>query len=193
MKRFFQTLIWLGLLIAIAANFTLQSIEPTTDQPSLEVMTFEPSRSVSRLSEDNAARRFTRPSNLPTFSTPPLTTPQMRLPVARLRAPSQWHAPGLELDIHSGSLDRLTYPSNLDEAQTPSWKFSPRFDREDWNLPQPELSFALPTQLNSDLLSMPPSSGRLRPRSPYCMPGHTSQNFVVYSLQDGLPLHPGAW
>lgn len=36
-------------------------------------------------------------------------------------------------------------------------------------------------------------SSKLKAMSPYCMPGHTSQNFVVYSMHDGLPLHPGVW
>lgn len=61
------------------------------------------------------------------------------------------------------------------------------------SLPHPDLNLALSNSLTSESLQFRPEGGKLRPRSPYCMPGHTSQNFVLYSVHDGLPLHPGVW
>lgn len=77
-----------------------------------------------------------------------------------------------QLDFEPILLHPTEYPSEFEpELATPNLSF-------------PELR---------ESLRLSPSEIALRPRSPYCMPGHVSQNFVVYSAHDGLPLHPGVW
>lgn len=127
------------------------------------------------------------PEEMWTITPPRLTVPPTEAPTSR----SVW-------TVTSRSTSPLLLP-NQASPQGPSeptpvtLSFLPQFPEKDWGLPQPQLSYDLPHKLTAESLAFSPKGGRLRPRSPYCMPGHTSQNFVVYSAHDGLPLHPGVW
>lgn len=91
--------------------------------------------------------------------------------------------------------NRLQFVHEQDVWSYPSF---PSFQLDelgsDW-LP-PQVALELPRLGHGglpDLSYKSATSSKLRPMSPYCMPGHTSQNFVVTSFHDGLPLHPGVW
>ena len=72
----------------------------------------------------------------------------------------------------------------------------PKLDQSGTTWSPTEVAVSLPSAKHyelPDLSYKPEGTAKLRPMSPYCMPGHTSQNFVLYSMHDGLPLHPGVW
>ena len=178
------------------------------------VLQFLPRESVEEklLSEGAAPVPATLPSTAPEEQAEKQTTLPVASPEIRITPQEMWKvtSPRLDLPSYIGSatsnsaptlgesestllLPDEAHPEQLVEPSPVSWTFLPEFKEEDWSLSQPELSYTLPHKLTSQSLAFSPQGARLRPRSPYCMPGHTSQNFVVYSAHDGLPLHPGVW
>ena len=157
------------------------------------------------------------PSGLPTLKSPSLSapsrylkTPEIRLPnsdsrlkIRTLRAPIQLPTSTFEwaLEYRRTSLDLDQVEWSLIEESLIDSNLAPTLSRLN---PQPNLPtlipgsvaltpFAIPSAQLKGQLQLPPSEFRLRPRSPYCLPGHTSQNFVSFSAHDGLPLAPGVW
>ena len=126
------------------------------------------------------------------YSIPPSKAPRIRsLPGPFLIPRSQ-----NRVRLPSFQVNRPSYLSGLEQVRTlnpPSFTYRPEFPEQDWSFPQPELKPFYSTSLSKEVLAFNPEGAKLRPRSPYCMPGHTSQNFVLYSVHDGLPLHPGVW
>ena len=114
------------------------------------------------------------PLRLPQVQAPSWTEPQLKEQPSELLLKSYPTAPNFS------SPASPTLPLRIRHPESPS-------------LPQPDLKLALSNPLTADSLRFQPEGAKLRPRSPYCMPGHTSQNFVLYSVHDGLPLHPGVW
>lgn len=123
--------------------------------------------------------------SLPSIEMPRIHLPQYDLPESRAPMPSrEYRLPGVSIESPHLPIE----PS----WRTPEWSFRPDLQVGEWAGLQPEWTFPFdPPDLAAELQLKP--GAKLRPRSPYCMPGHLSQNFVVTSLNDGLPLHPGVW
>jgi len=179
------------LLVAFLLS-SCQKPEPIASEPPLPPPTTTettPTATGEHLSTEYLLRPHDEP-RLPAIASPRLQWTQpdsLSLPL--LRTPD-WVEP--EFTAHPPEL-LLQGSRPLPEFSPPTGLSLPLRHPEFPSLPEPELNLALSNPLTSESLQFRPEGGKLRPRSPYWMPGHTSQNFVLYSVHDGLPLHPGVW
>lgn len=185
-----------ALLLAALMLSSCRSPQSAASRPPLPPPTLERAAPAQR-SEIVSTEQFLRPQQefrpLPGVQVSPLPQWVYRenLNVPRLRAPS-WTEPILTGGQPQLLLEESPPVPDFFPPTARSLPIQVRF-QETPSLPQPDLQIALTTPLTPESLRFRPDGGKLRPRSPYCMPGHTSQNFVVYSAHDGLPLHPGVW
>ena len=132
---------------------------------------------------------------------PPTHSPRLQLRSAEILEPQlpEWqvHIPPALTPLPTLELppvaNRPSTPAYKLEWEPPTLEFCPEYSLIAYQAPEVKalIDLELP-QLKADL-QFSPQGAKLRPRSPYSMPGHSSQPFVVYSAHDGLPLHPGSW
>ena len=182
------TLILVLLALAITS---CQSSPPQVSKPPAPPLLRN--ATAAQRSEGNPSDQFLRrndaPPLLPTVRLNP--TLDFRLNQIEPPRPPEVQAPAWKEPKPTGQSPSLllrSYPT-IPNLSAPTSRTLPlRIPySENPSLPQTDFKLALSKPLTAESLRFQPEGAKLRPRSPYCMPGHTSQNFVLYSVHDGPP------
>ena len=174
-------------------------------QPSTQSRAISIRRSSNNVSEIPKSQVFLKQepalSRLQNYQDLADTIPAITIQDFHLKRPysSSWHSPikkqewGVQLG--SGKISRPQFNIVPNNIPNPDIKLEPTLSTPNWTAPnlQPQLSLELDFDALKSELKFDPAGAKLRPRSPYTMPGHLSFNNVVCSVHDGLPLHPGVW
>lgn len=124
------------------------------------------------------------PSHPPKLEVPPLPPLEVRLDFKMPPRPPKLELPAVGIPVPE---DPARWDLKIEIPVVAEVSITDRLRIE------PTVGQMEPLRIDFPSLAWRPEGARLRPRSPYCLPGHLPLNTFMLHSEDKLPISPGLW